>query len=388
MGIDIHDFRKRLDSERRLLQEAKISERNRELILRFLDDCILTSSIGLARQSKMLYEMRMIASKLGKDFEESTAEDIRNLVKDLMVSELGAETIEDRKSFLKRFYKWLKRPELIGWIRRTKRAELVNREELYNPEEVYSLKDGADNLRDKLLVSLFWESGGRIGEVLGLRIKNVEDTPDGLILHVTGKMGRREIPYLQESVQLYRSYVQTHSHKDNPDAPLWYCFGNGRKKEVFDYSACARMLKRLGKKAGIAKNIRPHNFRKSRATYLASQGWSESMLNQFFGWREGSGTSAVYVRMCAKDLKNAMHSLYGKGFVEDRPKAVKCFNCNEVNPVGANFCSRCSADLNKDTQDIKSRDQWVKFQQVIRQTPEVVDILIDLMHKEKEKVIS
>ena len=74
------------------------------------------------------------------------------------------------KSTLRRFYKWLSNseeyPEEVKWIKlKIKNGNHKLPEELLNEEDIKAMIEKADSLRDKALISVLYESGGRIGEI-------------------------------------------------------------------------------------------------------------------------------------------------------------------------------------------------------------------------------
>jgi integrase len=66
-------------------------------------------------------------------------------------------------------------------------------EEILTEDEVEKLAEAADNLRDRALVLVLYESGCRIGELLGLKIKHMQPNEYGFSLTVKGKTGSRRI---------------------------------------------------------------------------------------------------------------------------------------------------------------------------------------------------
>ena len=115
-------------------------------------------------------------------------------------------------------------------------------------------------------------------------------------------------------------------------------------------------MRKLGEKAGIRKNIHPHLFRHSRATHLARH-LTESQLNQFFGWSQGSRMAQIYVHLSGRDLDPALLRLAGlKSEAEEaegsRFTIRRCPRCGELNPPNEETCKRCGMilDLEKANQ--------------------------------------
>jgi len=62
--------------------------------------------------------------------------------------------------------------------------------------------------------------------------------------------------------------VNNHPAKNDPELPLWIK-KNGKKIEPLNYAAINKIIRKAAKKVGIKKRIHVHQFRHSRATFLA-----------------------------------------------------------------------------------------------------------------------
>ena len=78
--LDIHNFSQRLKrAELNLEGSNPVSRRNADLILKFARHCA-TLGLGKPRITKYLGHLRLVAERLGKDFDRATREDIEGLV--------------------------------------------------------------------------------------------------------------------------------------------------------------------------------------------------------------------------------------------------------------------------------------------------------------------
>ena len=78
----------------------------------------------------------------------------------------------------------------------------------------------ADSKRDKVMISVHAEAGTRIGELLGLRIKDVTVDQYGAVIKVDGKTGVRPIRIVK-SVPYVTQWINAHPNKDELESPLW-----------------------------------------------------------------------------------------------------------------------------------------------------------------------
>ena len=130
----------------------------------------------------------------------------------------------------------------------------------------------------------------------------------------------------------------------------------------FSYGAAIQILKRTAKMAGISKRVNPHNFRHSRASFIANH-LTEAQMNEYFGWTQGSNMTSIYVHLSGRNVDNALLRLNGIETAVKKQDSImtpkKCPRCQEANQATNKFCARCGIALDSET----------KFE-VVRQTLE------------------
>jgi integrase/recombinase XerD len=127
-----------------------ITERNKELILNFIDFCF-SEGLGEHRILKYITTLKYIAQSLQIDFEDATETDIRRYVSNLERSSQSQWTKHDYKVVLKKFYRWLndgQEPSIVKWINtslKDKNQKLP--EEMITENEVKLMIDSSENKR-------------------------------------------------------------------------------------------------------------------------------------------------------------------------------------------------------------------------------------------------
>jgi integrase len=366
MRYDAHDYKTRLE---KVLAQVKadpaIPEKNKEAICRFHENCFI-EGISTGRITRYLYDLRHISKWLGKEFENVTKEDIRSLI-----GRIEKETFEkngrdvpyqestkrDFRITIKKFYKWLREtedyPEEVRWIKSTgRKCERIKLpEEMLSEEDIERLINVAENPRDKAFIAILYESGCRIGEMLFLRLKHINFDQYGAQLLVNGKTGYRRVRIIASAPYL-TDWINRHPKRDDPEAPLWVT----RDYEIMSYAALRISFKRLFKKAGVRKKINFHNFRHSRATYLANH-LTEAQMKEFFGWVQASDMASIYVHLSGRDVDNALLKVHGIKKPEEQEESQlnpkKCSRCHEINQFTNVFCNRCGMILDKDLMNRK-----------------------------------
>ncbi|VVB96431.1 Tyrosine recombinase XerC [uncultured archaeon] len=206
----------------------------------------------------------------------------------------------------------------------------------------------ANNKRDRAFISCLYESGGRIGELAGLRIKHVQFNRYGAVLTVDGKTGMRPI-HIVFSAPYLEDWLTVHPLRDEQEAPVWILF---KGTEQVAYPALNKMLKTVAKRAGIKKRVYPHLFRHSRSTFLANF-LTELQMDEYLGWIPGSSMPKTYVHLSQKNVLKSLLEVYGLKFKSDEKPIlipVVCTSCGKINGPTFDSCIQCGSNL----QDIDS----------------------------------
>lgn len=282
--IDIYDWEKKLKSVLRRLDDSDIIQKNKELILDFHRQQI-AEGIGVGRRAKIIQVLWVLSKNIKKSFDTLDKDDIIDLVGFIETQKWSAWTKHDYKVILRKFFKWLRNskdyPDEVSWIKASYPKNTLRANQLLTGEDIKRMVEVATNPRDKAFIFILYESGCRIGELLTVRIKDVEFDEYGAFLNVTGKTGPRRVRIIK-SVPLLTIWLNCHKYSKNPNAPLWIRLNNPEMKFMATPTVRS-FLKKVVRKAGIEKRVHPHLFRHSRATHLASQ-IPESLLKKHMGW--------------------------------------------------------------------------------------------------------
>lgn len=373
------------------IQKSKdILEENKKSLLEF-DRELELNDYSVARRYKYLVQLPQIAKQLEIPFRKATREDIEDIV--LWIKrrdDLADITKNDYKKLLKRFYKWLnegKYPESISWLKvnhNDKNNKLP--EQMLDEDDIEELIDNALNPRDKALISILWETGARIGELIDLTVGSIEDRKHGLKIVVDGKTGSRRVPLI-ESVPYLNKWLEEHPNRDKKESPLWVNIGEVNLGEKMNYPAIRKMLKSVKRRSKVDKPVNPHNFRHSRATYLANR-FTEAQLCEWFGWVQGSDVPYKYVHLSGRDIDNSYDRLHGivdeENQEESKLTPKDCPRCQEKNPPKARYCNRCGMALSLEAaqkMEQSSSKLSAGFLELSKENPELLDLLEDEIRK-------
>lgn len=377
------DFKPRVKAGVESIKKSQeITEENKALLLDFVRDQRV-KGLSDARIHKLLTHLRPIARRLDKGFEETSEDDIKDIIAWVRERDLADSTKRDYKVVLKKFYKWLndgEYPEKVDWIKTTRKNNNHKLpEDLYTEEDVEKLIETAENPRDKAFIALLWETGARIGEIINLKVSSFEDREHGKKVVVRGKTGARRLPVISSIPQL-QNWLNNHPRKEDPEAPLW-CRLNGKKAgEQVSYRYLTKMLKKTAGKADIDKPANPHHFRHSRATYLANR-LTESQLSEWFGWVQGSDRPATYVHLSGREIDLKYDQLHGIETEEEPEKSQlspkECPRCGAKNEPNASFCQNCGQAL--------TREAFERVEEEERKTESVLSEIVS--RDEAERIV-
>ncbi|MBN2420662.1 tyrosine-type recombinase/integrase [Candidatus Woesearchaeota archaeon] len=353
---EIHNYKNRIKQVIERILREDMCEENKELILRFKDNCII-QGISTSKTDRYLQDCIKLSRMLKKKFSGATKDDITKIMVQLEQTDLSFETKRGFKIMIRKLFKFIRGtagkeyPDEVKWISIGGKANHTKLpEELLTEKEIELIIKHANNIRDKALISCLAESGCRIAEIGNMKIKQVSFEEHGARLTVSGKTGARKIlviasaPYLQQ-------WINQHPFNENPDNFLWI----GSTNNLICYARILAIIKKYAHLAGIKKRIYPHLFRHSRATFLASM-MSDASLKQYFGWAQGSKMASIYIHMSGKDTDDAILKVNGIEAVKEKKQQLlipkKCLRCFAVNEATNRFCKVCGFSLNKEEAEI------------------------------------
>lgn len=206
------------------------------------------------------------------------------------------------------------------------------------------LQKGAQNALERALVAFLHETGVRVGELLGVRIRDIERKGQYALVRVDGKTGERRVPIVQ-SLPWVEQWLRDHPARENPDALLWVSTHNGHRGEPLRHIGVLRMLRRVVQEAGVKKRHNPHWFRHSRATISAAH-YSEQVLCKLMGWELGSKQVRTYVHLGAGQVEAAFLEQEGLQTAEKKQEfRMQTCVCGQTNTPESRYCYVCGRPL-------------------------------------------
>lgn len=263
-------------------QDGKMSEMSRRQYKSCIED--------------MLYFLRLPVEKITVNHLRMYLQDISKNKK--TGKELSTETLNQRKSIIKSFFRWLYEEEYIEKdpsvrIKREK-AHSKPREQ-YADTDIEQIRNACENVRDKAIVDLLASSGIRISECVGLNKSDIDLEERELTVY--GKGGKWRTAYMDaKAVISIRKYLESRS--DDNEA-LFITLRKPYKR--VSAAAVRRCLHGLTDESGV-KDIIPHRFRHTVATNAINKGMPIESVQQLLGHSE-IDTTVRYAHVSKEKVK-------------------------------------------------------------------------------------
>ena len=232
------------------------------------------------------------------------------------------KTVKRKIASIKAFYNYLEETEIIAESPfrkiKVKFKETVTLPRIIPREEIEKLlnhmyqclneNDKASRkfmLRDVAVIEVFFATGARVYEISNIRDDSI-NLNTGLI-RLMGKGGKERYVQISNTsiLEVLKKYYDENEQSIKKSG---YFFVNNRESRYTEQSI-RLMLKKYTKQAGIERNITPHMFRHSFATYLIEEGVDVSCVQQILG-HSSIKTSQIYIHIAAKKQAEILKELH------------------------------------------------------------------------------
>jgi integrase len=253
---------------------------------------MFADGLGKPRIVKYLQSVKRLYDLAPWSVKRADRRQIIGLLANIERSDWQAWTKHDYKLALRKYLNYCRRQDLAQLVRLPKVHAYKLPEELLSLDDIQEILAAARRVEERAFIFCLYESGARIGELLSLQRKHITYDAQGAVLIVAGKTGMRRIRII-EAANVLDEWIS--------------CRGFKSEDRIFSntYTAYAKRLKLLARRAGIDKRVYPHLFRHSRATFLAGY-LTEAQLCCYFGWTISSATPRIYVHLNSQDLDAAL----------------------------------------------------------------------------------
>lgn len=199
----------------------------------------------------------------------------------------------------------------VAYLSKEELAEILAQPDLRTP----------DGRRDAVLLSVLYDTGARVQELVDLSVGDVRLDPPAQ-LRLLGK-GRkmRAVPLMGKTVQLLRDHMKENRlvGPEQFDKPL---FQNARKQRLscsgIRYILHKYHVKARDKRPSLNRKVSPHTLRHTKGMHLLQSGISLEMIRDFLGHVDVK-TTEIYARANLEMKRNALEKINDSSPVQTIP---------------------------------------------------------------------
>jgi integrase/recombinase XerD len=200
------------------------------------------------------------------------------------------QVVNGLKLFFRNIENKIINPELIHRPRREHRLPNV-----LSKEEIKRLLESLGNLKHRSMLSIIYACGLRRGELLNLKLQDVDG--DRLVIIIRQAKGKKDrmIPISEKLLALIRDQYKVYNPK------VWL-FEGQVAGEPYSEKSLESVLKNALKKSGITKPATLHWLRHSYATHLLESGTDLRYIQELLG-HKSSRTTEIYTHVSTRSLQ-------------------------------------------------------------------------------------
>jgi integrase/recombinase XerC len=260
------------------------------------------------------FNLYLSESYSGIEFQKVEMIHVRSYMVHLLESKLAKSTVARKVSSIKSLYKFMKKEQLISSspIQLLETPKLDSRlpvflkeEEVVNLFEEFKFEDSFSGKRDKMILYLFYQTGIRLSELIGLKDVDVRNGE----LKVLGKRNKERIIPLSNNIQpLIDQYLNL---KDELGFKKKYFFVNDNGNKLYEKFVYRKVNYYLSMVSSKQKKS-PHILRHTFATHMLNNGADLNSIKEILGHENLSATQ-VYTHNTFQKLKSIHKQSHPRG---------------------------------------------------------------------------
>lgn len=230
-----------------------------------------------------------------KPIQEITNEDVIKFNNEFILGhKLSASYQNQVVNAIKLFFRTIENRTIdVDLIHRPKRPKLLPN--VLSKEEVKAILGAPVNLKHKAMLSLIYSCGLRRGELLNLKIADIDSRRNIVIIRQSKGRKDRIAPLSIKIIELLRGYFVAYKPK------IWLFEGQD-KSSKYDERSLANVLKQAVEKSKIKKPVTLHWLRHSYATHLLENGTDLRYIQEILGHSRSSITE-IYTHVSNKSIQ-------------------------------------------------------------------------------------
>ena len=242
------------------------------------------------------------------------ADVVRSWMEDMMDKGLKATTVNLGLSAIRTFYRYALSRKLVDrdpacGVKGPKKAkplpQFVRESEMDRLLDEKLSTDNYDDVRARTIIILFYETGIRLAELVGINDADLDFS--AMQLKVTGKRNKqRIIPFGDELAEILRSYMALRDAEVPRQSPALFLTAKG---ERISRSQVQRLVRDRLAEVTTLKKRSPHVLRHSFATTMLNNGAGLESVKKLLG-HESLETTEIYTHTTFEQLKRVYNDAH------------------------------------------------------------------------------
>ena len=241
------------------------------------------------------------------DFTKVHADVVRNWISELMDEGRTATSVNRKLSSLRSFYRFLLRRKeitvnpmlkIVGLKKKKPLPSFVREKDMNRLLDGLSFDEGFEGCRDRTILEMFYATGMRLSELIGLDDVDVDFS--ARLIKVTGKRNKqRLIPFGDELAEDLLIYIKVRNDAFPDGVEAFFIRKNGKRMYPMQVY---RIVKRNLSKVVTLKRKSPHVLRHTFATAMLNDNAELRAVQALLG-HESLATTEVYTHTTFEELK-------------------------------------------------------------------------------------
>lgn len=242
---------------------------------------------------------------------------VRSWLASLRESGISARSIQRKRSGLSTFYKYMRREGKVDRdpVSRTRSPKSEKRLPVFADQssmdrmiEGMEWTDDFRGKRDCLMLTLLYESGIRLSELIGLKTSDLDF--EKKVFRVLGKRNKeRVLPLLEKTIEQLGAYLQERGKAYGHEVPELLLTDSGSK--LYPKFVYRKVNSYLGRVSTLDKRS-PHVLRHTFATHMLNNGAQLNTVKELLGHASLAATQ-VYTHNTIEKLKRVHSDNHPKG---------------------------------------------------------------------------
>jgi len=235
---------------------------------------------------------------------------IRSWIVSLMESGDTARTVNRKITTLKTFFRFMMKEGVVAENPMTRVVapktskrlpSFVEQESMDTLFNSISFEEGYPGARDRMIMELFYATGMRLSELIGLKDEDVDLVKN--TLKVTGKRNKqRLIPFTKQTAGILSEYMGMKRKEFSGDTTEHYLFLTNKGEKLYPRLVYRIVRHYLDQVSTISKRS-PHVIRHTFATHMLNNGADLNAIKEILGHANLAATQ-VYTHNTIEKLKS------------------------------------------------------------------------------------